>query len=304
MVNFEVLILGSSSATPMFGRNPSAQILRADEQLILIDCGEGTQMQLSRFGIKANRINHIFISHLHGDHYLGLIGLISSMNLMGRKKDLKLYGPKGLDEILDIQFKYSDTQLNFKLHFVETNPDTAEMIYENQEFKVTTFPLEHRIPCTGFLFQEKASRAKIDVEKVKKYQVPVQYLPLIKDKNDYQAPDGRIIPWQELTLPMKPTRSYAYCSDTRANPSYLPYIKQVDMLYHEATFLHDMLERANETYHTTAHQAGEIAHYSQVKTLLIGHFSARYREIEVLKVEASKEFSNTHLAIEGCWYSI
>lgn len=304
MVNFEVLVLGSSSATPMFGRNPSAQILKADEQLILIDCGEGTQMQLSKFGIKHNRINHIFISHLHGDHYLGLVGLISSMNLMGRKKELKLYGPKGLDEILTIQFQYSDTQLNFKLNFFETNSEDSERIYENQEFSVTSFPLEHRIPCTGFVFEEKPAKPKIDVAKVHYYEVPPQYLSLIKDRNDYQSPSGEIIPWQELTLPIPATRSYAYCSDTKASVSYLPFIRKVDLLYHEATFLHEMLDRALETYHTTAHQAAEIAKTSEVKNLLIGHFSARYREIEVLKEEASKEFENTQLAIEGCWYSI
>lgn len=259
-MRFEVLVLGCSSATPMFGRHPTAQLININEQLMLVDCGEGTQMQLSKFGIKQNKIKAIFISHLHGDHYLGLPGLLSSMHLMGRNRPLKLYGPPGLIDILELQFRYSETTLRYPLEFQATDPEKENRIYQDEIMSVSSFPLDHRIPCTGFRFEENRK------------------LPVL--------------------------RSYAYCSDTAATDRYLPFIAGVDLLYHEATFMHDMLDRAVETFHSTALQAGAVARESKVGKLIIGHYSARYRDLEPLLAEARTEFENTELAVEGRWYEV
>jgi len=298
-MRFEVTILGSNSATPLFGRNQTAQILNCNETLCLIDCGEGTQLQLQRYGIKANRIRYIFISHLHGDHYLGLVGLLSSMHLNGRKDELFLFGPEGLKEIIDIQLRYSETVLRYPLNFQPTNPDVAEVICSDSNLEVESFPLSHRIPCTGFLFKEKQRLPKINKEAVEALGIPKNYYPLIKKGIDYTAPDGKLYQAKALTLPAAVPRSYAFCSDTIYTPSYWPYIQHVDLLYHEATFLHDMLDRAMETFHTTALQAAEVAIAVNAKKLLIGHFSVRYRELEPLLVESQAVFPNTALALEG-----
>lgn len=303
-MRFEVLVLGSSSATPMFGRNPTAQLLRSEAQVMLIDCGEGTQVRLSRYGIKLNKIDHIFISHLHGDHYLGLMGLISSMHLMGRKRKLHLYGPVGLLEILEIQFKYSQTDLRFELIFQETDPFGSQIIMESQTMIVRSFPLDHRIPCTGFVFSEKPRKPSLNAEAVERIGIPKSFYKLLKAGHDYVAPDGKIYPWQELTFPAKAIRQYAFCSDTIDSGAYHPYIQNVDLLYHEATFLDDMRARAAETFHTTALQAATIAGMVGAKSLLIGHYSARYKDLQPLLDEAKSVFDSTELAIEGKWYPI
>lgn len=303
-MKFEVLILGSSSATPMYGRHPTSQVINHNEQLYLIDCGEGTQMQLVRFGVKSNRIKHIFISHLHGDHYLGLMGLLSSMHLMGRKDDLYLFGPPALKEILDLQFKHSQTELRYPLHFRATQSEQAGMLFEGTQLSVRTFPLDHRIPCTGFKFAEKQRLPSIDKGKVSELAIPAAHLPLIKRGHDYTDPEGRVHRWQDLTTPAPVPRSYAYCSDTVNSGNYTAEIAGVNMLYHEATFMHDMHDRAKETYHTTAYEAGQIAHQAQVGQLLIGHYSARYRDLNPLLAESKSVFDNTKLAIEGTWYPV
>lgn len=303
-MRFDVLILGSSSATPIYGRHPTAQLINVNEQLYLVDCGEGTQVQLIKYGVKSNRIKHIFISHLHGDHYLGLIGLISSMHLVGRKDELHIYGPPGLKEIIDLHFFYSQTELRYTLNIHTTQDESEGMIFENDNLRVSTFPLNHRIACTGFRFDEKKRLPAIDRDKVAALGIPTDYLPLIKRGQDYTAPDGRVYRWQELTIAPDPPRSYAYCSDTVRTPGYLPYIQQVDLLYHEATFLHEMLERAVATYHTTALQAGEIAADVGAKKLLIGHYSARYKDLKPLLHESKSVFQATQLALEGNWYPI
>lgn len=303
-MRFEVLILGSSSATPIYGRHPTSQLINVNEQLYLVDCGEGTQMRLIKCGIKANRIKHIFISHLHGDHYLGLIGLISSMHLVGRRDELHLYGPPALKEIIDLHFLYSQTVLRYPLHFHATQDTSMERIFEDSFLEVSSFPLDHRIPCTGFRFDEKKRFPAIDKKKAEELDIPSAYLALVKRGHDYTAPDGTVHHWQDLTKPLAATRSYAYCSDTVRTAGYLPHIQGVDLLYHEATFLHDMHDRAVDTYHTTALQAGEIAVEANAKKLLIGHYSARYRELAPLLAETRTVFAETQLALEGNWYAV
>jgi len=303
-MRFEVLILGSSSATPIFGRHPTAQLINVNEQLYLVDCGEGTQLQLAKFGIKSNRIKHIFISHLHGDHYLGLIGLISSMHLVGRRDELHLYGPTALKEIIDLNFLHSETVLRYPLIFHATQDREYQTVLETENLKVSTFPLEHRIACTGFRFDEKQRLPTIDRQKAEAVGVPSSFLSLVKRGHDYTAPDGSVYHWQDLTVAPPVPRSYAYCSDTLKTDRYLPYIMDVDMLYHEATFLHDMLDRALDTHHTTALQAGEIAVQVKAKKLLIGHYSARYRDLSPLLQESRSVFEAAQLALEGQWYGV
>lgn len=303
-MRFDVLILGSSSATPIYGRHPTAQLINVNEQLYLVDCGEGTQVQLIKYGVKSNRIKHIFISHLHGDHYLGLIGLISSMHLVGRKDELHVYGPPGLKEIIDLHFLHSQTELRYPLHIHTTQDKTNDVVFENENLQVSTFPLNHRIACTGFRFDEKKRLPAIDREKVAAIGVPTALLPSIKRGQDYTASDGTVHRWQTLTIAPQPPRSYAYCSDTVRTSGYLPYIQQVDLLYHEATFLHEMLDRAVATYHTTALQAAEIAAEVGAKKLLIGHYSARYKDLKPLLHESKAVFDATQLALEGKWYPI
>ena len=303
-MRFEVLILGNSSATPMYGRHPTSQVINFNEQLFLIDCGEGTQMQLSRYGIKNNRINHIFISHLHGDHYLGLVGLISSQHLMGRKADLHLYGPAPLREIIAIQFKHSATVLNFSLVFHPTNPEQPEVLLETPALKVSSFPLKHRVPCTGFRFDEGRRAATLNVEAVERRNIPAPYLRLLKKGIDYMDAEGTVHRAADLTFPAPASRSYAYCSDTMVFDAYLASIQQADLLYHEATFMHDMLERATQTFHTTSLQAAEVADAVGAKKLLLGHYSARYKDLQPLLEEARSVFSQTLLSEEGIWYKV
>jgi len=304
MLRFEVLILGNSSATPIFERHPTSQVVNYNEQLFLIDCGEGTQMQLSRYGIKNNRINHIFISHLHGDHYLGLVGLVSSMHLVGRKADLHLYGPAALQEILELHFKYSDTVIRYNIIFHPTNSDKEEILFESRMLTIRSFPLIHRIACTGFRFDEGKRAATLKADLVQEYQIPKVYFASIKKGIDYVDPEGKVYPANELTLPAPASRSYAYCSDTVRHPTYLSSIEGADLLYHESTFLHEMVDRARETFHTTSLEAAEIAKEAHVKKLLLGHYSARYRSLQPLLEEAKSIFPNTELSVEGKWFLV
>lgn len=303
-MKFELTILGSSSATPIYDRNPTSQLLNINEKYYLIDCGEGTQQQLFRYELKAQRIDYIFISHLHGDHYLGLIGLLSSMHLNGRSKCLKLFGPPELKEILDIQFKHSMTVLRYPLEFYPTQTSCPALIFENADILVETMILNHRIPCTGFKFTLKQRLPKIRMDKVQELDIPVEHRQLIKKGFPYTDKTGKIHQAAELTSPADEPRTYAYCSDTLCDGSYLEQIKGVDLLYHEATFAHDMLSRAEETFHTTALQAGELAQKAGIKQLLIGHFSARYRDLNPLLEEAQSIFAQTALAIEGQTFEV
>jgi ribonuclease Z len=303
-MRFEVTILGSNSATPLYGRHHTAQVLNCNDVLSLIDCGEGTQLQLQRYNFKANRIKYIFISHLHGDHYLGLVGLISSMHLNGRKEDLYIFGPPGLKEIIDLQLHYSETQLRYKLVFQPTRADEVTQLFADSNFEVTSFPISHRIPCTGYIFKEKQRLPRINKELIEGLDIPIAYYPLIKKGMDYTDPSGNLYKASELTIPAAIPKSYAFCSDTIYTESYWPYIRNVTLLYHEATFLHDMADRAAETFHTTALQAAEIAKAVNAKRLLIGHFSARYKDLQPLLDESKTLFPNTELAIEGQTFEI
>lgn len=303
-MKFEVTILGSSSATPIYNRNPTAQVLNINEHLYLVDCGEGTQVQMLKYEIKSSKIDHIFISHLHGDHYLGLIGLISSMHLNGRTKPLKLFGPAPLLEIINIQFKYSDTTLHYDLQFTPTNPNEPAVIYENQDVIVETIPLDHRIATTGFLFRQKKRLRKIIKEKAEALNIPIEHYPLLKKGAPFTAADGKVYKNTDLTVDSDRPKCYVFCSDTIYNERYFEQIANADLLYHEATFLHNLLDRANKTHHTTAWQAGQVALQTQAKSLLIGHFSARYKSLNELLDEARGVFQNTELAIEGNTYTI
>lgn len=303
-MRFDVTILGSSSATPIYNRNPSSQLLNINDRYFLIDCGEGTQIQLLRNGIKAQRIEHIFISHLHGDHYLGLIGLLSSLHLNGRSKPMNLYGPPELKEILDIQFEYSQTQLRYPLIFKPTQVNHPERILENNDVIVETFVLDHRIPCTGFKFSQKKRSRKIIKEVFDELKIPIDLIPDLKKGASYTDKRGKVYTANELTVEAPKPRTYAYCSDTICSWKYIDFIKGADTLYHEATFMHDMLDRATETFHTTSLQAGQIAVKAEVKQLLLGHFSARYRELAPLLEECKTVFENTKLATEGQTFEI
>lgn len=303
-MRFEVLILGNSSATPIYERHPTAQILNFNEQLFLIDCGEGTQMQLHRYGIRSNKISRIFISHLHGDHYLGLVGLLSSMNLNGRKSELHLHGPAALMEILNLQFKYSDTTLRYNLQFHPTNPDQEEVIMRSPMLTVTSFPLLHRVPTTGFRFDEGARSASLIAEKIAGLEIPKVFLQQLKKGVDCIDIDGRVYRAAELTSPAPASRSYAYCSDTRAFASYMSAIQQVNLLYHESTFEHDLLDRAKETLHSTCLEAAQVAAQVGAKRLLLGHYSARYKDLIPLLEEAKSVFEDSILSFEGNWYKV
>ncbi|MGY4536563.1 ribonuclease Z [Mucilaginibacter sp. UYNi724] len=298
-MKFEVTILGSSSATPIFNRNPTAQVLNINEKLYLVDCAEGTQQQMLRFDVKASRIDYIFISHLHGDHYLGLVGLLSSMHLNGRKKEIKLFCPEPLKEIIDLQLKYSETKLHFPLEYVFTDATQKGTILENQDIFVETIPLDHRIPCTGFLFRQKKRLRKLIKEKIEDLDIPVSEYSSLKKGNDFTAADGTVYKNETLTTAPQEPRSYAYVSDTLYVEKYLQQINSATLLYHEATFLHDMVDRANQTHHTTALQAGEVALRVNAEKLIIGHFSARYKTLNELLDEAQSVFPNTELAVEG-----
>ena len=303
-MTFEITILGSSSATPIYSRHPTAQVLNINERLFLIDCGEGTLIQMNRFRIKFHRINHIFISHLHGDHYLGLMGLLSTMHLQGRTEPIHLYAPKDLQEIIDIQLRYSETILRYEIIFHPVNPESSKLIFEDEDIEVRTIVLNHRIPCTGFLFSEKPKQRKLKKEKLIEYSIPVTAYHDLKHGEDYISEDGKVISNTEVTTDPRLPRSYAFCSDTLYNEQIIPLIKGIDLLYHEATFMNDKIERAAETFHTTAEQAATIASKAKVKRLLIGHFSARYKNLYPLLEEAKEVFKNTTLALEGDRFTI
>lgn len=303
-MSFEITILGSSSATPTLNRNPSSQVVTIYDRYFLVDCGEGAQMQMRKYKIKFAKINHIFISHLHGDHILGLPGFLSSLHLMNRTNDLHLYCHEPLKEILEVQFKHSETYLKFNIVYHFLNKAQSEIIYEDDKVLVETIILNHRIPCCGFIFREKPALLSIRKDKIEAYNILPQDIPNIKRGNDYITEQGKVIPCKELTYPPKEPQSYAYCSDTLYDESYAAKLMGIKLLYHEATFLHDMIKRAKETYHTTAKQAAEMAEKCKVQKLLIGHFSARYHDLEPLLHEARQTFPQTYLAKEGEVFSL
>jgi ribonuclease Z len=303
-LDFELKILGSSSATPSTNRNHTAQVLTIGNQLNLIDCGEGTQMQLMRYKVKHQRICNIFISHLHGDHFFGLFGLLSTMHLQQRTSPVNIFGPPGLAELLTLQFKHSNTLFTFKINFQELDAAAHKLIYEDKFITVHTLPMQHRVSCCGFLFREKPKLRHLVKSKLPQGLTPPQLVGL-KHGEDLLDEAGQV--WlrnADVTSPPNRSRSYAYCSDTRYKEDILPYIRQVDLLYHEATFMDELRDRASYTFHSTAHQAATLAFKADVKRLLIGHFSVRYKDLTPLLLEAKAVFENTHLALEGKTVSI
>lgn len=298
-MTFEVYILGSSSATPIYQRHPTAQVLNIHEKLFLVDCGEGTLIQLNRYHIRFHRINHIFISHLHGDHYLGLMGLMSTMHLQGRSEELHLYCQPELKEMVDIQLLHSQTQLRYPVVYHFLDHKNPEKIYEDDDIVINTIILSHRIPCTGFIFREKPKLRKLIREQLIHFNIPVHAYSDLKNGKDFMDEKGTLIPNIELTTDPHTPRSYAFCSDTIYDESLVPTLKNIDLLYHESTFLSDKADRAKETFHSTASQAATIAKMAEVKRLIIGHFSARYKNLYPLLEEAQSVFKNTTLAVEG-----
>lgn len=297
---FELVILGNSSATPTLHRFPSAQYLKMLDHHMLIDCGEGTQIQMQRYKIKKSKIKHIFISHIHADHMLGLPGLLFSMSLMQRTDPLHIYGPETLFEILDLFTKNTESQLRFEIVKHITKPDVMEVIFEDSTLKVSSFPLYHRIPTTGFLFQEQAKLHKLNTEACEKHNIPFTLYTDIKRGKDFISADGSVhVKNKELTFSSGTPISYAYCSDTMYHNNVIEAVNGVDLLYHEATFMHDKLARAEETKHSTARQAGMVAQQANAKKLIIGHFSSRYDVLDELLAETRAVFENSFIANEG-----
>lgn len=304
-MSFSFTILGSSSAVPTSERFPAAHVVNIHERYFLVDCGEGAQIQLRRNKIGFGKIDHIFISHIHGDHTFGLFGLISTFSLLGRKSDLHIFANPLLKSILEDHRKYYyEHPLPFNIIFHPLGSKKKELIYEDKKAEVYTIPLKHRIPACGFLFLEKPPPLNIIKEQVIRQEIPVKDIAGIKSGKDFVNKKGEIIPNYLLTLPPFKPRSLAYCTDTKLTESILPQIKEVDILYHEATYLHNMLERAVETGHSTAKQAGMLARKANPGKLIIGHFSARYKDTEPLLEEARHEFSRTFAAIEGECHTI
>jgi len=304
-VKFELTILGSNSALPTSKRFPTAQVLNVLERFFLIDCGEGTQIQLKRFRVPMSRINHIFISHLHGDHFFGLIGLVSSFSLQGRTNDLHIYAHSKLEKIIRFQLDILDSKLGFKLIFHNIFGKEIQTLFEDAALTVQSFPLRHgAMPCAGFLFKEKQRPRHLIKEMLDFYKIPIKARHGIKMGDDYLTEEGELIANAKLTFAASRPRSYAFCTDTAYFPRIVPVIKQVDLLYHEATFLKDDEKRAKSTYHSTAEQAARIAKEAEVGKLLIGHFSARFHDLSSHLNEAKDVFANTELAEDGNVFSI
>ena len=299
MQRFELTILGCGSATPTNKRNPSAQLLNVAERFFLIDCGEGTQVQLRKFKISFRKIDVIFISHLHGDHYFGLIGLLQSFHLLGRQKKLIIYAPAPLKEVIELQNRVSYTELKYEIEFIPTDPSAPMVIYEDNKVTVTSFPLYHKIPCTGFLFTEKILPRKIIKEKLEQLNISISEIHKLKAGLDALDEDGNLVPNSEVTTDPPLPRSYAYCSDTSYNEKIIDTVKGVDVLYHESTFLDDMKERARQTMHSTALEAATLAQKAGAGKLILGHYSSRYEDESVFLTEAEPVFPNTLLATEG-----
>ena len=295
----KLTILGCYAATPRTITNPTAQVLEINNRLFLIDCGEGTQVQLRKNKIKFSAINHIFISHLHGDHCYGLIGLVSTFMLLNRTNDLHIYGPKGIKEMILMQLKLSNSYTNYGLFFHELESLESEIIFEDKKVIVRTIPLKHRIYTNGFLFEEKIGERKLNVEAAQKLGIDKCYFQNIKNGKDISLDDGTIISNEQLSFDPIAPKSYAFCSDTVYDESIIETIKNVDVLYHESTFLESEKDKCERTMHSTAKQAATIAQKANVKKLILGHYSTRYPEIELFRNEAKTIFENVELANDG-----
>lgn len=296
-------ILGSHSASPTISKHPTSQVLEVKGHLFLIDCGEGTQVQLRKYRIKFSRIKHIFISHLHGDHFFGLPGLISSFILLGREAELHIYGPKGIKAAILLMLKVGKAYTNYPLYFHELEQTTPQIIFEDEKLTVETIPLSHRVYTNGYLFREKLGERKLDVEAARKANVHLSYYNKVKQGFDVISEDGKLIPNKEISFDPLPAKSYAFCSDTEFKPDIVPQLKNIDVLYHESTFLEEHRDLCDRTKHSTAKQAAWIAKEAKVGTLILGHYSGRYGDLELFKQEAQEVFDNVKLAESGKVFS-
>lgn len=299
---FAVTILGNNSAVPAFNRHPTSQVVTHDGTNYLVDCGEGTQIQMINYKIRRSKISHIFISHLHGDHYFGLIGLINSFGLLSHQQELNVFGPSPLKEILELQLKVADTKLPYQLNLhTISKPST---LLDTEKLSVKCFRTNHRIECYGFLFTEKKPPRKLNPDKAKEYEIPQTFYDRLKAGEDYTQKDGTVIKNELVTEAAEPGKRYAFCADTKYDESLIPHIKGADMIYHETTYLDNLRERAENRFHSTTKQAAALAKKAGVKKLLIGHFSSKYDTLEEFELEAREVFPNTDLALEGVAYNV
>lgn len=297
-----VTILGNNSAVPAFDRHPTSQVVTIDGNLLLIDCGEGTQIQMIRYKIRRSRISHIFISHLHGDHYFGLIGLINSFGLLSHLQDLHVYAPAPLKEIIDWQLKVANTTLPYNLYFHHITGEAT--LVDEEKFSVKCFPTNHRIECYGFVVHEKKSLRRLLPDRAREFEIPVDFFERLKEGEDFIGPNGDIVKAEWVTEQLPPGKTYAFCADTRYDESIISHIRDADMIYHETTYLDALRERALARFHSTTRQAALIASKANVKKLLIGHFSSKYDTLEEFEKEARDVFLNTEVALEGVTYKV
>lgn len=297
-----VTILGNNSAVPAFNRHPTSQVVSQDGTNYLVDCGEGTQIQMIKYKIRRGKISHIFISHLHGDHYFGLVGLLNTFGLLNHIQELHVFGPSPLQQIIELQMKVAETYLPYPLHFHTLTKH--EVLVDNEDIRITAFPTAHRIECYGFLFEEKEGKRKLLIDKVRKLNIPISFYSSLQLGKDYITPRGKVIRNFEVTADPQKPKKYAFCADTKYDENLIKYIYGCDMIYHETTYLDNMKDKAHERFHCTTKQAAEIAKKAMVKKLLIGHFSSKYATLELFESEAKEVFPNTELAIEGSSYEI
>jgi ribonuclease Z len=299
---FAVTILGNNSSVPAFDRHPTSQVVTLDGNNYLVDCGEGTQIQMINYKIRRSKISHIFISHLHGDHYFGLIGLINSFGLLSHQQELHVFGPSPLKEIIEIQLKVADIQLCYPLHIHHISE--AATLLDNEKLTVKCFRTNHRIECYGFSFEEKKQLRKLNPGKAKEYEIPFSFYERLKNGEDYTRKDGAVIKNDLVTEAAEPGKRYAFCADTKYDESIISHIQGANMIYHETTYLDNLRERAETRFHSTTKQAALIAKKAGVKKLLIGHFSSKYDTLEEFEAEAREVFPDTELALEGVCYEV
>ena len=302
-MKFELTILGSGGAIPTLERNPSSQYLNIQDRHFLIDCGEGSQIQLRKYKCKFSKIDHIFISHLHGDHFLGLFGYLSTLSLLGRKSPINIYAPKDLLNLINAHNEISGKIYNFNLNFNELNFKKITKLFDDNILEIFSFPVNHSVPCCGFLFKEKMSQRNIIKTKIKDLGLGIGDIKKLKNRENCIL-DGKSIEYKDVTVPGNRARSYAYCADTKFDEKIIPFIKDIDVIYHESTFLEELKNKASKTKHSTAYQAAKIALSANSKTLILGHFSARYDNVEKFVQEASSIFKNTVAAYDGYKYQI
>lgn len=299
---FGVTILGNNSAVPVHGRHPTSQAVTIADQVLLLDCGEGTQMQINEYKVKRSKIDYIFISHLHGDHYFGLIGLLASMALITRTRPLHIYAPAPLEELIRLQLHISGSVLPYELHFHALSDEG--LIVDEDKFTVTCFKVVHRIECFGFLVKEKHNPRRIDAENVTAAGIPAAFYSRLQNGEDYTTKDGLLIKNEAVTLPGRDSKTYAYCADTLYTDQFLPFIHGADLLYHESTYLKDRADQAAQRFHSTAEQAALVAQKAAVKNLLIGHFSSKYLQLDEFEMQAKGIFPHTQVSQEGVTYLV